>query len=436
MEIKEIAKIVNGKLIGKSERKVSKFCIDSRKISQDMFFVPIKGVRFDGHQFIEDAIKKGASGYFSQIDKNIDGGILVDDTLKALTKVGIYKRKKLKKAIGITGTSGKTTTKEILRFLLSQFFNTYSTPGNYNNEIGVPLTLANIPENSEIGIFEFGARKKGDIKKLVDISQPEIRILTAIGHGHTEVFGSLEEVIKGKGEIFEGGEIAILPYSLLKHYKLDNKITFGFEDDADIQIKDIKIDFEGTEGILKIDNKLLKIKIPAINKAVIYNSAIGAAVLKYLEIDIEKGLKVLSEFQMPEGRGRLTKIKNIQIIDDTYNANPLSVKNAIDTISSLQGFKIVVLGDMLELGKESQKLHAEIGEYIVKKNINLAIFYGEKMRWTYEKAKKYIPSFYFEDKTKIAEEILKHKDKSPVVLIKGSRGMKMEEVIEILRNIS
>ncbi len=436
MEIKEIAKIVDGKLIGNPKGKADKFCIDSRKISQNMFFVPIKGERFDGHQFIEDAIKKGASGYFTQIDKNIDGGILVDDILKALTKVGIYKRKKLKTAIGITGTSGKTTTKEILRFLLSQFFNTYSTPGNYNNEIGVPLTLANIPEDTEIGIFEFGARKKGDIKKLIDISKPEIRILTAIGHGHTEVFGSLEGVIKGKGEIFESGEIAILPYSLLKYYNLNKKITFGFEDNADIQIKDIKIDFEGTEGILKIDDKFFKIKIPAINRAIVYNAAIGAAVLKYLGIDIERALKNLSEFQMPEGRGRLTKIRNIQIIDDTYNANPLSVKNAIDTISSLQGFRIVVLGDMLELGKESQKLHAEIGEYIGQKSIDLAIFFGEEMKWAYEKAKEYIAAFYFEDKTAIAEKILKHKDKNPVVLIKGSRGMRMEEIIEFLKNFS
>ncbi|SNZ07841.1 UDP-N-acetylmuramoyl-tripeptide--D-alanyl-D-alanine ligase [Persephonella hydrogeniphila] len=429
MEIKELFNIFGLKTDRKE--KIKKFRIDSRKIQRGDFFVPVKGSKTDGHLFIQDALRRGASGFFSQKKYEHPSVIHVKSTIEALIKVGKYKRKKLSVCIGITGTSGKTTTKELLNFVLSDFFNTYSTEGNLNNEIGHPLTLANITEDAEVGIFELGAGKIGDIRYLASISNPEIRVLTSVGHGHTEKFGSFENVIKGKGEIFEGGEVGILPVNLKKYYGIHKKITFGFSEEADIKISDTKITETGTSGIITVKGKNYPVNVPVYNLSVLYNLGAVFGVLDYLGINPEKVVDRLKEFSLPEGRGKIIKHKNLTIVDDTYNANPLSVENAVRTVSQLKGKKIIVLGDMLELGKFSEKLHRETGKLIANSDIDIAIFYGKYMRYAYEETKKFKESYYYENKEKIADFLLSQREKI-TVLIKGSRGMKMEDIVHIV----
>ncbi len=437
MKIKEILKASKGQLLNPLdsflEKEVSSFIIDSRKASKNSFFIPLKGSNVDGHDFIKDALDKGSIGFFTEKKVKERNGILVKNTYQALVDLAKYRRKDFSTVVGITGTSGKTTTKEILKLLLSQFFSVSATEGNYNNEIGLPLTMVNAPE-SEVCILEMGAGKVGDIEYLADIAKHNIGVLTSVGHGHTEKFGSFENVIKGKGEIFHYPKYAVLPKTLFSFYKdlLKEKefITFGL--DGDIKISNIKLTENGTEGIISYKNDKIRISIPVYNKALFSNVAAAAGVLYHLGIDPIKHLDILKEFSPISGRGNILKIKNLTIIDDTYNANPISVKNAIETLSSLKGLKVIILGDMLELGKYSEDLHREIGKQIQDSSIDYALFFGKEMRYAFLETKK---GFYFEDKKSLVQKLKNlTKDQKAFVLIKGSRGMKMEEVIQLLQS--
>ncbi len=433
MDIKKILDIVKGKPIKiNSGSKIKKFKIDSRKVEKGDFFVPLKGSKYDGHQFIKDSVLNGAVGYFTSKDMNYPNGIFVDDTLKALTAVGIYKRKRLKVSVGITGTSGKTTTKEILKFLLSRDFKVYGTEGNYNNEIGLPLTLSNIDENSEIGVFELGASKEGDIRRLVYISNPEIRVLTSVGYGHVEGFGSIEGVIRGKGEIFEGGKISVLPDKLIKYYKnkLGSYFLFGSSEISDVRILEVSVNKSGTYGKIGIKNKIFNINVPVFSKAVFQNIAGSFAVLLSLEINPEKYVDLLREFTLPEGRGKVYDLGNLKLIDDSYNANPLSVKNAVETLSQIPSYKILVLGDMLELGDLSKKKHEDVGNEIANSDIDLILLYGSEVKYTYEILREKKEVYLFENKDNLYNKLMEYvKDKECSILVKGSRGMRMEDVI-------
>lgn len=437
MRLKEILDITEGSLINPTDinMKIKGFSIDSRKIENGEIFVALKGNNFDGHQFIEDAISKGALGYFTEKEIKLKNGIFVNNTLNALTEIGKHKRKWLKTTIGITGTAGKTTTKELLKFVLAKDFKTYATKGNYNNQIGLPLTLANIPDNTEIGIFELGANKIGDIKELIEISNPDIRVLTSVGYGHTEGFGSFEGVIKGKGEIFSESYKNVLPVNLKRFYNLERYITFGISDEADIQIKNVKITKNGTKGLIQYKNDKIILELPVYNKAIFSNIGAVAGVLFYLGLNPIKNLKILEDFRLPEGRGKVIKYKNLTIIDDTYNANPLSVENAIFSLNSIPTYKAIVLGDMLELGYFSESLHREIGRLIKKTDIDLVFLYGEDTKYIYNELKNVKKSFYSNNQ-KILIDLLLNELKSleqPItILFKGSRGMKIENIMNEL----
>ena len=440
MRLKDILEITNGKGINIKtlDKKIHKFCIDSRKIGKGDFFVPIVGEKFDGHNFISESIEKGAIGYFTERENlKYPNGILVKNSLEALKKIGSYKRKNLSSTVAITGTAGKTTTKELTNFILSNFFKTYATTGNLNNHIGLPLTLANIDESSEIGIFELGASKIGDIRELIEISNPDIRVLVSVGYAHTEGFKSYEGVLKGKGEIFINSDMNVLPFKLNKYYKLKNCITFGEEIEADIKVSNIKITKDGTSGTVSYKNEKIELKLPLFNKAIFYNISAVAGVLHYLNINPIKPLALLKDFQLPYGRGRLIKLNNFQIIDDSYNANPLSVENAIKTLNMIPTKKILILGDMLELGELSENLHRNIGKLILKTDINTIFLYGNETKYIYDEIKAHKLAYYSDNKEALLKRLLDYlkSDKEyKTILIKGSRGMKMEEYLEHLIN--
>jgi UDP-N-acetylmuramoyl-tripeptide--D-alanyl-D-alanine ligase len=438
MTVKEILELLAGEGINlkNPERIIRKFSIDTRTLQEGDFFIPLKGANFDGHEFIKDAIKKGASGYLTEKGQcKYLNGIKVNNTLEALRKIGQYKRKKIKNVIGITGTAGKTTTKELAKKVLSQIFNVYGTEGNYNNHIGLPLSLANTPEETEVGIFELGANKIGDIAELVKIAQPDIRVLTSLGIAHTEGFGSFKGVIQGKGEIFEGGDKNVLPYNVLPYYKLDNYITFGRDKNADIKIQNVEITEDGTVGEISFKNDKIKLKIPIYNKAIFDNIGAVAGILYYLGLNPITNLKVLEDFQPVKGRGNTIKRRNITVIDESYNANPLSVQNAIYTLAEIPAYKILVLGDMLELGDISEREHKNIGKLVGNTNINEVYLYGNETKATYEALKDKKEAYHFTDKGQLIEKLKEKVSKinQPVViLIKGSNSMGLKEVVEQL----
>ncbi|MFN4307366.1 UDP-N-acetylmuramoyl-tripeptide--D-alanyl-D-alanine ligase [Sulfurihydrogenibium azorense] len=433
MRLTDLAKVVEGKILNiEEDLEVKSFTIDSRSSTQDSVFIPLKG-NTDGHSYIEDALKKGSVGYLTEKPLNFKNGILVKDTYQALKKTAIYKRKSIDTVVGITGSSGKTSTKELLNFVLSNFYKTHATSRNYNNEIGVPLTLANTPENTHIAIIEMGAGKVGDIDYLNNIVNPDIGVLVSVGHAHVEKFGSFENIIKGKGEIFNTSHYHVLPFDLLNYYKdkLKKFITFGEE--GDIKVYDIRITPEGTTGKVAYKNQVLDLTISIFNKGIFKNIGAVAGVLYHLGLDPIESLKVLKEFNQIQGRGKIIKIGNLTIIDDSYNANPLSVKNAIETLNEIPTVKVLVLGDMLELGEESEKLHRSIAKEILKSDIDYVFLYGEETKYIKQEleGKKYV---LHTDKKEIANQLKKLENSSPTVLVKGSRGMKMEEVIEYLKN--
>ncbi|MGC9081382.1 UDP-N-acetylmuramoyl-tripeptide--D-alanyl-D-alanine ligase [Sulfurihydrogenibium sp.] len=433
MRLFEVVDLVEGKPINISkDEEIKEFVIDSRIAKKNSLFIPLKGSR-DGHDFIEDALKNQASGYLTQKPLNYPNGILVKDTYQALKKIAKEKRKNIKTVVGITGSSGKTSTKELTKFILSVFFNVHATSGNYNNEIGVPLTLANTPEDTDLAVIEMGAGKVGDIDYLNDIVNPDIGVLVSVGEAHIEKFGSFENIVKGKGEIFNKAFYHVLPFNLLHYYKdkLKNFITFG--EDGDIKVFDVKITSQGTYGVVAYKNDQLELTIPIFNKGVFKNVGAVAGILYHLGLDPIKSLEILRDFKQPEGRGSIIKVGSITVIDDSYNANPLSVKNAIETLNEIPTVKVLVLGDMLELGQFSEKLHREIAREILKTDIDYVFLYGEETKYILQelKDKKFV---LHTTKENIAKEIKKLEKLNPTVLVKGSRGMKMEEVIEYLKN--
>jgi len=298
------------------------------------------------------------------------------------------------------------------------------------------LTLANIKEDADIGVFELGASKVGDIKELVSIFNPDIRVLTSVGYGHIKGFGSIEGVIKGKGEIFIDSDKNVLPYSLKKYYSLDNYITFGSEEEADIKIKNVKILKDGTFGHVEYGREKISLKLPVFNKAIFNNISAVSGILYYLDLNPVKPLQILNSFNLPKGRGQVIRLKNIQIIDDSYNANPLSVENAIKTLDSVPSKKVLILGDMLELGKLSEYLHRQIGKLILKTSINKIFLYGKESFYIYDELKNKKDVIYSSDKDKLIQKILDFliRDKDfKTILIKGSRGMKMEEILDRIK---
>lgn len=410
---------------------ISKFVIDSRKAEENSVFIPLKANR-DGHDFIEDAINNGAKGYITQKPMPFSNGIVVKDTYQALVEIGKYKRKEVDTVIGITGSSGKTSTKELLQFVLKNIFNTYATQGNLNNEIGVPLTLANIPENTQIAIIEKGAGKKDDISYLMDISKPDIGVLTSLTQAHIERFGSFENIIYTKGQIFDGVKFGILPEDIKHHYSYKNIKFITVGKVGDIKLSDIEITNQGTKGKISYKSDSITLNIPIYNIGIFKNIGLVAGVLYTLDINPIKNLEVLKDFKGFEGRGNIKVVGRYLVIDESYNANPLSVKNSIESFENLDGYKIYVLGDMLELGEYSKELHLDIAKKFEHSNIDLIFLYGEETRYIYEYLKNKKAVFYHNDKRKIAEYINSIEMDNVKIVIKGSRGMKMEELLDML----
>ncbi|MCX7738365.1 MAG: UDP-N-acetylmuramoyl-tripeptide--D-alanyl-D-alanine ligase [Hydrogenothermaceae bacterium] len=433
MKFSELRNLLNGEFLNFSQDfEIEEFTIDSRKATENSVFIPLKSNR-DGHEFIQDALKNGSKGYLSERVLPYKNGILVRDSYRALVQIAKFKRSIPQTVIGITGSSGKTSTKELINFTLSGLYKTYATKGNLNNEIGVPLTLSNIPKDTQIAIIEKGAGKKDDIKYLMDISNPDIGVLVSLGEAHIERFGSFDNIVKTKGQIFDGVKFGILP-SNLNHYYRDKDIDFiTFGDEGIIRLSGIQITEDGTEGVISYKSDRIRLKIPIYSKAVFRNIGAVAGVLYALELNPIKNLEILRQFKGFEGRGDIKKIGRYLILDESYNANPSSVKNSIESFEKLPGVKVYVMGDMLELGDFSEKLHLEVAKTFERSKIDYILLFGREVEHIqrYLQGKKKV--FIFQSKREIGEFLEKLEYLDIKVMVKGSRGMKMEEVIEYLR---
>ncbi len=430
MNSRELASLLEGEHYGK-EVYISSFCIDSRRIKPGQTFVALRGRSHDGHDFAEEALKRGAVALLVERRLELPATqIVVKDSLQALRRVAKLKRENFKgKVIAIAGSAGKTTTKELVAFLLSRVSKVCKTPKNFNSQVGVPLSVANFPEDCDYWVVEVGASALGDVKRLVELIEPHVRVITSIGEEHLETFGCVDHVILGNGEVFshmKEEDMGVFPAWLRDCYFVDKKVLFGQEP---FTAKEISLSLEGVSFF--VDGVCVFLPVPSL--AIVENTLCALAVLHALGLDWRAFLGCLKEFTPVEGRFRVLKRDRLFVIDDSYNANPLSVRKALETLSMLKGFKTAVLGDMLELGELSAHYHKEIGRLCGELDIDLCLFYGEHMRHAYEECKRLKKACHHFDKKEELAEFLKNL-REGIVLIKGSRGMKLEDLLQVFEN--
>ncbi|MEJ6981143.1 UDP-N-acetylmuramoyl-tripeptide--D-alanyl-D-alanine ligase [Pedobacter sp. P351] len=414
-------------------------CTDTRKISTGCLFFALKGDNFDGNQFAEQALQDGAA--FVVIDDpvyNTSGStLLVDDALTALQQLAAYHRKQLKiPVIGITGTNGKTTTKELIKSVLSVKYNTYATPGNLNNHIGVPLTLLAIDNNIEIAIIEMGANHQKEIEALCKIAQPAFGLITNVGKGHLEGFGGFEGVKKGKGELYdflkETGGLVFLNQSnsylaeMVTERNVKNLSYYNTKETSGL-----KGELVENDPFLVIDwsygNHVLRVKTNLTGPYNLENILAAIAIGKHFNLSDKEINQGIASYTPGNNRSQITKTTLNTLICDYYNANPSSMIAALDNFSDLDADnKIVILGDMFELGKESLEEHKQIVEKAKGIHSHEQIFIGENF---FEN--KTAGSKFFKTTDEAVEYLKAYPIKHATILIKGSRGMRMEKLREI-----
>ena len=417
---------------------------DTRTIKKDSLFIAIKGDKFDGNDFVEEAFEKGASlaiadnkKFLKIRNKKI---VYVKNTIGALKKISENIIKKYGgNVIAITGSNGKTTTTNIIANSLN---NTSKTIGNYNNEIGMPLSIINASPKSKNIIIEIGAAKAGDIDYLSRILNPFIGVITNIGNSHLETLKNINGVLKVKSEIVNNikkGGYLIVPNENKKHlsyWKLIrddiNIYSFGMTKSADFFASDIRVKKEGMH--FKISSKLIdkdiQIKTSLEGEHNIKNILSSFVIHYCLDNNINNFALKLNSNKIKNVRQIKSKwLKGSTLIDDTYNANPDSSKKSIDLLSKYKKNTILVIGDMLELGKYKKKLHKEVGEYAKANGINIVLGFGELTKETIKAFGK--KGIFFDNEESLKSYLIKNITSKDVILIKGSRGMKMERFINV-----
>lgn len=452
---KQVLRATGGVLLSGDEIDVfSGITTDSRKIKKGNLFVALEGEKYDGHDFIGLALELGAAGCLVHNEakiKRIDQGnktavIKVDDTLQALGDLAHdYRMRFSIPVIGLTGSSGKTTTKEMLAAITSRKKKTLTTEGNLNNLIGLPQTIFRLTEDDELAILEMGTNMRGEIKRLTQIAAPDIGLITNIGPAHLAGFGSVDVVCEEKGDLFanmssSGTAIVNLDDEagkIIAHRWQGKRITFGMSSDADVTATDIEK--HGARGIrfkLLIGDKINKVEMKIIGIHHVYNALAAAATAWAAGIDEKTIAEGLANFQPVSGRMLVIKLQNCAyVIDDSYNANPSSVREALMTLKDLKGHHnvYVFLGDMLELGEKASEMHRKIGILMGTIGVNAVFLRGDFSQVTAAGAMEGGISsqniFFLSQNDNGMPFLKKYLKKGDWILVKGSRRMKMEEFV-------
>ncbi|MFL1781356.1 UDP-N-acetylmuramoyl-tripeptide--D-alanyl-D-alanine ligase [Candidatus Hepatincolaceae symbiont of Richtersius coronifer] len=493
-----LAKITSGTAYGNFE--IDSYSIDTRSLKENDMLIALIGENFDGHIFLADAIAKKckalmvSQAYYNKNNIEFSNLLVVADPLKALTAIANYTREYFKGLmIGITGSIGKTTLKEMVSILLKDDFKVASSKGNFNNHIGLPLSLSHLENTHEVGIFEMGMSAPGEISFLTQILKPNIGVITTIAPAHLAFFEAIDDIATAKSEILEGMQpdgIIFLDQDNLYHpflkekavqRKIKNIFSFSLKDNkADIYIKDFKIYFNdaqdhGAEVKAVIFQQPLIYNIKTIAQHNILLSALALGIVKcFIEnyatskFELESFAQKLINFTVPAGRGQIKPLKikkqdkiiNLTLIDDSYNANPVSMKTALDNFAAIGSQqKILILGDMLDLGDNSDIIHCSLKLHIQKVKPKKIFFLGKKM----QAFSQFLRKEYYKDndffstpiankdlllndiKSKIPEiksfldhemllaELKLYLDDQDIVLIKGSNGSKVHKVSTALQ---
>ncbi len=465
LKVSDIIEITDGKLVcGNPNYECCKFSKDTRDINKGDTYIAIKGQNFDGNLFWKQALEKGADcvivssiQYKEQDlhtfkDKNI---ILVEDTLEALYKIASLKRSFYNiPVIAVTGSVGKTSTKDIIANVVSQKYKTLKTIGNQNNDIGLPFTILNL-KDEEVMVLEMGMNHFGEISLLSNIAKPNICVITNIGTSHIGNLGSRENILKAKLEILDGADDPIIIINndndLLHEWQNEYKdkyniVTYGIEQSSKIRATNIELKEESSKFNCEIFNKNTLeegiVNVPVGGEHFIYNALSAIAVGKVLDIEISRIVKGIETFELTKKRMDISNLKNgVKIINDAYNASFEAMQASLKYLGELKANrKIAVLGDMLELGDYSQKLHEQVGEEVVKNKIDILIGSGEYAKYIIQSAKENgMPEnmvYYFEDTKEIIEYLNKIMKQGDIILFKASHGMKFYELAEKIQEES
>lgn len=453
LTLAHIAEACHGTYVGTEEKKnqeVGSIFTDSRKAEEGGLFVPIKGARADAHDFIEDVMEKGALSTLSEkeLGEKPYPYILVESSLQAVKDIAEYYLAQLAiPVVGITGSVGKTSTKEMIAAVLSQKYCTLKTQGNFNNELGLPLTVFRLRDEHEMAVLEMGISDFGEMHRLAKIARPDTCVITNIGLCHLEFLKSRDGILKAKTEIFDflkpeghvilnGDDDKLVTVEEVKGIK---PVFFGIENHSGIWADEIKP--EGLKGIsccIHTERGSFSVLIPIPGHHMVYNALAGTAVGLTYGLSLEEIKAGIESLQPVSGRFHIIETGKYTVVDDCYNANPVSMKASLDVLTDAIGRKVAILGDMGELGEDEVEMHREVGVYAASRNLDLILCVGELSQYMAEAAKHAAPEkaiLHFATKEKMLKELPKILQEGDTVLVKASHFMGFEDVVKELERL-
>lgn len=452
LKLENIAKVCGGVYVGspeKKEQEVKGIVTDSRKVEEGFLFVPIKGARVDAHDFIDGVMEKGALCTLTEreLGEKSFPYIKVNSSLQAVKDIAEFYLKQLSiPVVGITGSVGKTSTKEMIAAVLEEKYNVLKTKGNFNNELGVPLTVFGLRPDHEIAVLEMGISDFGEMHRLAKIARPDTCVITNIGLCHLEFLKSRDGILKAKTEIFD-------------FLESDGHVILNGDDDKLITVRDVKgikplffgvdnhqgvwadeIESKGLKGIscrIHAGEESFKVLIPIPGRHMVYNALAGTAVGLTYGMNMEEIKKGIESLQSLSGRFHIIETGNRTIVDDCYNANPVSMKASLDVLQDALGRRVAILGDMGELGKEEVEMHREVGVYAAARDIDKIICVGELAGDMAEAARLAAPTkdiVHFAEKESLLEALPEMIRDGDTILVKASHFMEFEKVVEMLKD--
>ncbi len=444
ISVKEAAAIVGGELYGTktADSEILSVVIDSRKVLEGSMFAALKGERVDGHDYIQKAFELGAVCCIAEhLPENCDGCVIVVPDVAAALKVLAenYRMRFKGEVIGIAGSVGKTTAKEMVASVLSEKFNVLKTEKNLNNELGVPLTIFRIEPEHEVAVIEMGISDFGEMSRLAKMVRPTMAVYTLIGHAHLEHLHDREGVLRAKTEMVEYMPDDATVFlnaddDLLSAYSCkQNRVLYGTGANADVKAENID-----TSSLVSLScdvvsgSRSFRVTVPAYGKHMVYAMLEGAAVGIAMGLSDKEIANGILNYETVGRRANISDTGFITLIDDCYNANPDSVKCGIDSLKGNSGRKVCILGDMLEMGENKEQLHAGVGKYAAENGADLLLAVGELSTYTCEAADT-IESMHFDTNSQLIEKLPELIRKGDTVLVKASHSMRFDEISEALK---
>ena len=469
--VKELLEATGGNLLlGQEDQHAGHISLDSRKMEGDDLFVPIVGERVDAHLFLCQAIASGAAAVFTsehhrwedvnasvrqqcggnrEQEKKALGAawIEVPDTKKALQDLGSFCRKRLTlPLVGITGSVGKTTTREMIAEALSAGFLVYKTPGNSNSQVGVPITIAEIPQSAEIGVIELGMSEPGEMERISRVARVDCAVITNIGVAHIEQLGSQEHILEEKlhiqdgmpaeGILFLNGDDPLLASVVPKEGR--KRVLYGLGRDCDYRAEDLHLE-EGYPVFTAVHgDRSVRVRLQVMGSHMVSNAMAALAVADTYGLSMEKAALALGQFKGYKGRQQIFQWGGVTVIDDSYNASPVSMKAGLEVLASVkgEGRRIAVLADMKELGLEAVRFHEEIGAYIGEHPLDMVLLLGELASCIgsgMDAARAVTPHIEMDRLAQVEEWLDEHIREGDCILFKGSNSMKLSEAVRHLK---